>query len=125
MRQFSLQRPVSNNPFENHIDSELRRFREVQTAVATALGLTTSLKPEVSLTLELYEAERLGKKLTITMLGLLDGIAPTTSLRYLEVLEKNGALQKFAHKFDNRMRYVEITPSAKQAIDEAILALQT
>ncbi|UAB79545.1 hypothetical protein INR77_07795 [Erythrobacter sp. SCSIO 43205] len=124
MRQFLDHRPRPELEFQDKIGTELQRFQKSQSAIANALGLTTSLKPEVSLTLELYEAERSGKKLTVTMLGLLDGIAPTTSLRYLDLLEKSGVLQKSAHKYDNRMRYVEITPSAKRAIDEAIQALE-
>lgn len=123
MRQFSQFKQISDVFVQDKIGIELQRFREFQSAVATALGLTTSLKPEVSLMLELYEADRAGKDLTVTMLGLLDGIAPTTSLRYIELLEKNGALERSAHKTDNRMRYVEITYPAKLAIDEAILEL--
>lgn len=123
MRQYSQFGDISNIRLQDKIALEFQRFRKFDSALATALGLTSSLKPEASLMLELYQADQEGKSLTVTMLGLLDGIAPTTTLRYIDLLAKNGALQRSAHETDNRMRYVEITPPAKLAIHEAIQSL--
>jgi len=123
MRQ--LERPdIYPNRFQNNaILSELKKFKNLTAAIAMALELPSSLKPEVSLLLELLEAEKKGKRLTVSMLGLLDGIAPTTTLRYLEHLENNGAVCRIPHENDNRMRYVELMPEARKALEDAIATL--
>lgn len=104
---------------------ELRRFHEMDGALAKALGLQTSLKPEASILLELFGADRMGKKLTVSMLGLLDGIPQTTALRYIDLLDQHGALERSPHETDQRMRYVSITAEAQKAIEDAIESVET
>jgi len=104
------------------IEVSLSRLRLINQALSEALGVGTCLKPEVSIMLELYQAERADHQLTVTMLGLLDSIAPTTSLRYLTILEENGAIRRRAHDRDGRSTYVEISPLAKAALDAALLS---
>lgn len=123
MRQFG-QPYLDPVRFQNDaIVGELRGFKNLSAAIAMALELPSSLRPEVSLLLELFESERKGKRLTVSMLGLLDGIAPTTALRYLELLENNRAIMRIPHETDNRMRYVELTPEAKKALEDAFAAV--
>lgn len=100
-------------------DGSLTDFRTMDVALAAALELNTCLKPEVALLLELYESQRAGRAMTVSVLGLLDGIAPTTTLRYLEMLQKKGLVRRVAHERDNRMTYVELTQSAQEAMDAA------
>ncbi len=99
--------------------AQLGQMRTLDTALGRTLGLNTCIKPEVSLMLELYEASRKGKAVTVSVLGLLDGIAPTTTLRHLDALQKKGAVRRVAHETDNRMTYVELTESARAAMDAA------
>ncbi|UAB79544.1 hypothetical protein INR77_07785 [Erythrobacter sp. SCSIO 43205] len=70
--------------------------------------------------LELYEAERAGRAMTVSVMGLIDRIAPTTTLRYLEALQSKGAIRRVAHESDNRVTYVRLTQAAKAAIDQAL-----
>lgn len=130
MRQFLTSEP-SRHPSGPACDPEktadlekvigrLDEFRASDAALAKALGVNTCMKPEVALMLELYEAGRKGKPVTVSVLGLLDGIAPTTTLRYLEALQKNGAVRRVAHETDNRMTYVELTEAARAAIEAAL-----
>jgi len=123
MRQFGQAYPNPDQFRRDEILSELRGFQQVGSAIAKALELPCSLRPEVSLLLELFEAEKKGKRLTVSMLGLLDGIAPTTALRYVELLEKRGALMRLPHETDHRMRYVKLMPEAKKTLEEAIAAV--
>lgn len=124
MRKFQpiLQDAYCNIP--DAIDRSLQEFREFDSAIARALGMTTCLRPEASIMLEIFEANRRGKNLTVSMLGLLDGIAPTTTLRYIDLLQQHGALQRVSHESDQRMRYVVITEPAKQAVQDAIKSTQ-
>lgn len=123
MRYFRQTHP-GNACFRNDtIVNDLRCFKQFAGAIASTLELPCSLRPEVSILLELFEAEKTGTRLTVSMLGLLDGIAPTTTLRYIELLENCGALMRIPHESDNRMRYVELTPEAKKALEQAIASL--
>ena len=123
MRQFRRLEAAADVAAYNRVERELGRHHDFDAALAPALGLQTVLKPEVSIMLELFEAKLLGKTLTVSMLGLLDGIAPTTALRYIDLLEKNGALTRRDHSTDQRMRNVEISNEAFEEIDRAIRSI--
>lgn len=106
-------------PETGYCDRCVSDFRKRDAVLANALGLTTCLKPEVALMLELYEAGKKGNAVTVSVLGMQGGIAPTTTLRYLEALQKKGAVRRVAHETDNRMTYVELTESAQAELDAA------
>ena len=105
---------------QTDVDAHLDRLRALDAKLSKALSLDTCLKPEVALMLELYEADRRGKAMTVSVLGLIDGIPATTTIRYLEALQKKGAVKRVAHETDNRMTYVEITEAARAVIDAAL-----
>jgi len=102
------------------MEARLEDLRRLDVSLSTALGLNSCLKPEVALMLELYEADRAGRAMTVSVMGLIDRIAPTTTLRYLEALQSKGAVRRVAHESDNRITYVELTESARAAIDQAL-----
>ena len=123
MRQSNVCTYSSSAECDGIVDEKLAQLRELDAAVASALDMGTCLKPEVSLMLELYEASRANKSLTVSVLGLLDGIAPTTTLRYLDLLQKKGVVRRVAHETDNRMSYVELTSDAKLTIERALKSI--
>ncbi|MEO1222540.1 MAG: winged helix DNA-binding protein [Pseudomonadota bacterium] len=102
------------------VGAKLGGLRELDAKLASAFDLRTCLKPEVALMLELYQADREGRAMTVSVLGLLDGIASTTTLRYLDMLQKKGLVRRVAHESDNRMTYVELTELAKLAMDQVL-----
>ena len=104
----------------NGAEARLAELRRLDVSLSTALGLNSCLKPEVALMLELYEAEREGRAMTVSVMGLIDRIAPTTTLRYLEALQSKGAIRRVAHESDNRITYIELTDTARAAIDQAL-----
>ncbi|MEM1050774.1 MAG: hypothetical protein AAGI28_01635 [Pseudomonadota bacterium] len=120
MRQFPKSGDSDRSAPSKLKGAELDRFRVLDAALAEALDVNSCLKPEVALMLELYEADKAGKAMTVSVLGLIDGIAPTTTLRYLEMLQKKGLATRVAHESDNRMSYVELTDSARAAMDAAL-----
>ena len=101
-------------------DARLTDLRQLDVRLSSALGLNSCLKPEVALLLELYEAEREGRAMTVSVMGLIDRIAPPTTLRYLEALQSKGAIRRVAHERDNRITYIELSESAKAAIEQAL-----
>ena len=102
------------------VGAKLDGLRELDAKLASALDLKSCLKPEVALMLELFQADREGRAMTVSVLGLIDGIAPTTTLRYLDMLQKKGLVRRVAHESDNRMTYVELTEVAKLAMDKVL-----
>lgn len=125
MRQFSRSTYSPSAHSDETEDENLAQLLELNKTVASALDMGTCFKPEVSIMLELYEASRANKSLTVSVLGLLDGIAPTTTLRYLDMLQKKGAVRRVAHESDNRMSYVELTSDAKLKIERALRLIET
>jgi len=119
MHQFLGSGSSTGSCHADQAGAELDQIRELDAALASALGVNTCLKPEVLLMLELYDASRKGKTITVSVLGLPNGIAPTTTLRYLEMLQKRGFVRRVAHETDSRMTYVELTNPAKAAMDAA------
>lgn len=120
MRQFELAERPKNDCDDPSMDRCIDGFRKLELAIASAIELPTSLRPEVSLLMELYHADLMHERLTVSSLGLIGGIAPTTSLRYLEMLAKCGAVRRVSHEHDGRMSYVSLTRVAREAIDRAI-----
>ena len=119
MQPFSeISAPVASSDPKN-CEKPLANLKRHDAALADIFGLNTCLKPEVALMLELYEAGQKGRTLTVSVLGLSGGIAPTTTLRYLEALQNKGAVRRVAHESDNRMTYVELTECARAAMDAA------
>lgn len=120
MRQFTDFNSSEHSDQQTKADARLGQVRELDASLAAVLDSNTCLRPEIALMLELYEASCAGRAMTVSVLGLLDGIAPTTTLRYLEVLQKKGLVRRVAHETDNRMTYVELTEAAKAAIEGAL-----
>jgi DNA-binding MarR family transcriptional regulator len=120
MRRSSRFDSAATSDQSKAIVAKLDRLRDMDAKLASALELRTCLKPEVALMLELYQADREGRAMTVSVLGLLDGIAPTTTLRYLEMLQKKGLVRRVAHESDNRMTYVELTGVARSAMDAVL-----
>lgn len=119
MRQFSKFVSSDLSVDDHQLETQLGTLRKLDASLSKTLEINTCLKPEVALMLELYEAGKRGKAVTVSVLGMQSGIAPTTTLRYLEALQKKGAVRRVAHETDNRMTYVELTEGARAAMDAA------
>lgn len=88
-----------------------RSFKRVNGALAAIVGQMCSIKPELSLLIELYDAEAEGKRLSVSSLGLISGIPPTTTLRYLRFMEECGWIDRIPHEFDHRVIHIRLRPT--------------
>lgn len=107
-----------------NLDGSFESFRKLDNRIADEFRLQSSLCNEIALLIELYEAEREGTSLTVSMLGLISGIPQTTALRYLILLEEQGHLRRVEHPMDYRKTNVRLTQSAKTALDQIFFDVQ-
>jgi DNA-binding MarR family transcriptional regulator len=90
----------------------------VNSALAAIMGQVCSLKPEMALLIELYEAEGEGKRLSASSLGLISGIPSTTTIRYVRYLEQQGWITRVPHEFDQRVVYIRLQPALVAQLDK-------
>ena len=92
-------------------------FRAFNLAISRITNHTCSLKPDASILIELYCAEKQGKALTVSTVGLTVGVPQATALRYLKLLEERGWITRSRHRSDQRVVYVRIAPMVYNAFD--------
>lgn len=95
-----------------------RGFKVMNSALAAIIDQVCCLKPEMALLIELYEAEGEGRHLSASSLGLISGIAPTTTIRYVRYLEQQGWITRVAHEYDQRIVYIRLRPTMTAKLDE-------
>lgn len=108
---------TDRNPFQE--------FRKFDTEIAHHFSLGSTLKHDIALLMELYDAERAGKSLTISMLGLMSEIPQSTMLRYLKLLEDGKLVQRIPHPSDQRMSFIRLAPEARLAFDRVFASCQS
>lgn len=94
------------------------QFKSINSVISSTIELACSLKPEVSLLIELYEAEKSGAVLSTSSLGLVSEIPPTTTIRYLRFLEERGWIVRSPDRLDRRVVHVRISPKLAEAFDK-------
>jgi len=101
------------------MSAELDYFRKMEAQIASALSVSTSLKPEVALLLEIYEADRAGKALTEAMLGLVVSIPDSSLVRYVEQLIKEGAVRKQPNPAHDGLEVLHLSPEVELVLGKA------
>jgi DNA-binding MarR family transcriptional regulator len=74
--------------------------------------------------LELYDAEFSGRRVSVSSLCLASGVAQTTALRWVHVLEREGQIRRAPDGRDGRRCFVELTDQARAALDRIFAALR-
>ncbi len=100
----------------------LDNFKTFNGAISRVFENTCILKPEVSLLLELYEAEKRGNLLSASCVGLDAEIPQTTSIRHIRHLENRGWIMRIDSKNDRRIQFLRITPSAMLDVENALIS---
>jgi DNA-binding MarR family transcriptional regulator len=70
------------------------------------------------LLLELDRAERFGHRYSVTDIGIDAKIPPTTALRYLLALEKDGHIARHSDPADRRRVFVRLTDQGRSLLDQ-------
>ena len=107
---------------QNHQEQNtFTQFKQYDSLIAELFSVGSSLKNEVALLIELYDAEQAGQSLTISMLGLISNIPQSTMLRNLGVLERKNLVQRVPHPSDQRMSFVRLAPRVRIALDRVFM----
>jgi DNA-binding MarR family transcriptional regulator len=72
--------------------------------------------PAWDILLELFAADCEGRKLSISSVGLSANIAMTTALRWIDVLERDGLVQRQDDPLDGRRRFLTLSCKGFQAM---------
>jgi DNA-binding MarR family transcriptional regulator len=78
--------------------------------------------------LELRRADRYGEQLAVSDVGILLGLAPTTSLRYVQQLVDGGFVDRVPDAADRRRIYLVLSDSGRdkmERIEQRVLAKVT
>lgn len=77
-----------------------------------------------SMLLDLFVSEHRGRRVSTTSACLASGIPATTALRWLDMLESRGLIERTSTSRDKRVKYVMLTDRSRQALC-ALLQRQT
>lgn len=72
--------------------------------------------PTWAMLLDLYRSDLTGAELSVSSLCIGSGVPSTTALRYLQVLEERGYVERVADKADKRRTFVRLTTRARSAM---------
>lgn len=79
--------------------------------------------PAWDILLELYLSELLQQRVSVSALGGSGGVAPTTVLRWLEILRTNGLIERTSDPLDARRVFVTLSPEASKAMHDYFATL--
>lgn len=74
--------------------------------------------PAWDILLELYLSELLQQRVSVSALGGSGGVAPTTVLRWLDILRANGLIERTGDPLDARRVFVSLSPEASKAMHD-------
>ncbi len=75
-------------------------------------------EPTWDMILDLYIADREGRRVDVSSLCLVSGVAPTTANRYVDLLVDDELISKVGDADDGRRSFVNISETLRGAIDE-------
>jgi len=81
--------------------------------------------PAWDILLELYIAHTKNRRLTIKSVSIGSQAPPTTALRYLDILEKDGYVERAWDEADNRRVFVTLTKVGLEFLDKALPSYAT
>jgi DNA-binding MarR family transcriptional regulator len=73
--------------------------------------------------LELYDADFTGRRISVSSLCFASGVPQTTALRWIKILEREGQIKRTPDPRDGRRYFVELTESARTALDRTFVPL--
>jgi hypothetical protein len=76
-----------------------------------------------SMLLDLFVSEYHGRKVSTTSVCIASDVPGTTALRWLDILESNGFVERLPTDHDKRVKYVSLTTKARESL-RALLSRQ-
>ncbi len=73
-----------------------------------------------SVLLDLFVSEQHGRKVSTTSACIAADVPGTTALRWLDVLESKGLIERTSAERDKRVKYVSLTVEARRALCELL-----
>lgn len=81
-------------------------------------------EPAWDMLLDLYAAQRSGRRVSISSLCIASGVPPTTALRWIQKMIDDGVFRREADLNDGRRFFVRLSPEATRAMDSYLDAIR-
>lgn len=78
--------------------------------------------PSWDILLELYVLRREGRKSSVKSVCIASGVPPTTALRWIGMLVKEGLLERNNDQVDQRVRWISLSNSGFEAMHKLLLS---
>ena len=85
--------------------------------IASAIGQLSAFRPEISLLLELYQAQKQDQRINASSLGFTTGISLGTVVRCQRYLEEQGWVAHITDERDQSVSYPHLTQSMLIELD--------
>lgn len=72
--------------------------------------------PVWAMIIDLYRAELKGERLSVSSVCYGSGVAQTTALRYVAMLEERGYVERYPDESDKRRAFLRLTPAARDRL---------
>lgn len=80
-------------------------------------------EPVWDMLLDLFSREVLKKPTSVSSACVASRVPPTTALRYVTLMEKNGLIQRFDSEEDKRVTYLKLAPETYRSIALYIITI--
>lgn len=101
--------------------AKIRRVRDAiraRSSRADFFGTRLFSDPAWDILLDLYLAELLQHRVSVTGLGAPAGVAQTTALRWMETLKSMGLIKRTSDPLDARRIFVTLSPEGSKAMHD-------
>ena len=98
---------------------EIYRFRRKRNEFFAS---TLFADPSWDILLELYVLRREGRKSSVKSVCIASGVPPTTALRWIGMLVKEGLLERNNDQVDQRVRWITLSDSGFDAMHKLLLS---
>ncbi len=111
-------RPSTNDEAALTLAKDIYRFRRKRNEFFAA---TLFADPSWDILLELYVLRREGRKASVKSVCIASGVPPTTALRWIGMLVKEGLLERNNDQVDQRVRWITLSNMGFEAMHKLLL----
>lgn len=119
--------PLLSSPFPPRDDAAQAKWLRGLLRARVRRGIFFSPRlfadPAWDMLLELYAAQLEQKRVSVSSLGIASGVPPTTALRWIAELQKDGFIMKQKDPLDARRTFVDLSLEGARAMRDYLASL--
>lgn len=119
LHKAATHQPSSGDEAALLLAKEIYRFRRKRNEFFAS---TLFADPSWDILLELYVLRREGRKASVKSVCIASGVPPTTALRWIGMLVKEGLLERNNDQVDQRVRWITLSNTGFEAMHKLLLS---